>query len=102
MDCQFEDLINTDLTGNYLGSSSDLAYSDLDTAKFACTIFPASICGGIKFSQDTNEYIPVLASDEVTPSPSGATSYRRTDCQEEVPRTKEQNLIFSNQILMTN
>ena len=87
MDCQFEDLINTDLTGTHLGSDSDLAYENLDDAKYVCTTFPASICGGIIFSQDTNEYIPVFASDAVTPSPSGATSYRRTDCQEEVPRT---------------
>ena len=93
MNCQFQELANTDLTGNQLGGSdSDLTYSSLDNAKQVCTMFPASVCGGVIFLQDTNEYMPVLASDSVTPSSSGAISYRRTDCEEEFTPTKEQNL----------
>ena len=95
MNCQFQELINTDLTGNQLGGSdSDLTYSSLDNAKQVCSMFPASVCGGIIFLQDKNEYMPVVASDSVTPSPSGATSYRR-DCKEELSHTKEQNFISS-------
>ena len=95
MNCEFQELANTDLTGNQLGGSdSDLTYSSLDNAKQVCSMLPASVCGGIIFLQDKNEYMPVIASDSVTPSPSGATSYLR-DCKEEISHTKEQNFISS-------
>ena len=73
-------------------------YPTLDEAKTFCLMFPERYCRGITdegnhSSPGAGSIFSIRIGDQVIDSNSGETSYIRSNCEEEIEHTKDQNLM---------
>jgi len=68
-------------------------YPTLDEAKKFCLMFPERYCRGITDEWNAGNIFSIRIGDQAIDSNSGETSYIRSNCEEEIEHTKDQNLM---------
>lgn len=89
--CEWSELSNKYLTGWH--QPDTFRYPNLDEAKKFCSMFPERYCRGITDEANLGTIFSIRIGDQFMDSPTGETSYIRSNCEKEIEHTKARNLM---------